>query len=47
LNSIISGQTGQPLNVVAADTDRDYWMTAEEAKTYGLVTRIIELKTEI
>jgi len=47
LNSIISGQTGQTLNVVAADTDRDYWMTAEEAKTYGLVTRIIELKTEI
>jgi len=42
LNSIIARETGQPLEKVEQDTDRNYWMSAEEAKSYGLVTHIIE-----
>lgn len=42
LNQILSERTGQPLEKVAQDTDRDYWMTAEEAKGYGLIDQIME-----
>ncbi|KGM35333.1 ATP-dependent Clp protease proteolytic subunit [Inquilinus limosus] len=42
LNEIISRETGQPLEKVERDTDRNYWMSAEEAKDYGLVGKIIE-----
>lgn len=42
LNGIIAKETGQPVEKVAADTDRNYWMSAEEAKAYGIVTSIIE-----
>lgn len=42
LNRIISERTGQPLEVVERDTDRDYWMSAEEAKAYGVVDHIME-----
>jgi len=41
INRIIADQTGQPLERVEKDTDRDYWMTAEESVAYGLVGRII------
>ena len=41
LNEMIAKETGQPLEKVAADTDRDFWISAEEAKDYGLVARII------
>jgi len=41
LNKILSERTGQPLEVVAADTERDNFMTAQEAKDYGLVDKII------
>ena len=41
LNKILSERTGQPLEVVAADTERDNFMTAQEAKNYGLVDKII------
>jgi len=41
LNQIIARETGQPLEKVERDTDRNYWMSAEEARTYGLVTHII------
>ena len=41
INAIIAEQTGQPLDKVSADTDRDYWMSAEESKEYGLVGSII------
>ena len=37
LNEILSANTGQPLEIVEKDTDRDNYMTAEEAKAYGLV----------
>lgn len=42
INTIIARETGQPLERVEQDTDRNYWMSAEEAKTYGLVTHIID-----
>lgn len=41
INSIIAERTGQPLERVSQDTDRDYWMSAEESVAYGLVGRII------
>jgi ATP-dependent Clp protease protease subunit len=42
INRTIAEETGQPLSKVVEDTDRNHWMSAEEAKAYGLVTRIIE-----
>lgn len=41
LNRLIARETGQPYEKVAADTDRNYWMSAEEAIAYGMVARII------
>ena len=41
LNTILSERTGQPVEVIAKDTDRDNFMTAERAKEYGLVDHII------
>jgi ATP-dependent Clp protease protease subunit len=41
LYEIIANHTGQPIDKVAADCDRDYWMTAQEAKTYGLVDEVL------
>ena len=40
LNTIISERTGQPIEVIARDTDRDNFMTAERAKEYGLIDHI-------
>ena len=42
LNEILAKNTGKPLEIVEADTERDYWMSAEEALEYGLVDRVIE-----
>ncbi len=42
LNQIFAKHTGQKLERLRKDTDRDYYMTAEEAKEYGLIDRIIE-----
>ena len=47
LNQLIADETGQPLEKVAEDTDRDYWMTVEEAIDYGIVTKVINSITEI
>ncbi|MCA9733899.1 MAG: ATP-dependent Clp protease proteolytic subunit [Deferribacteres bacterium] len=41
LNEIISRETGQPLEKVSKDTDRNYWMSANEAIEYGIVGKII------
>lgn len=41
LNRILSQNTGQPLDVIERDTDRDHFMTAEQAKEYGLVDKVI------
>ena len=42
LNRLLCNMTGQPLERVQKDTDRDYWMTAQEAKEYGLVDHVID-----
>ena len=41
LYSIISHHSGQDFDKVEADSDRDYWMTSEEAKSYGMVDEIL------
>ncbi len=45
LNELISEHTGQPFDKVANDTERDFYMSSEEATTYGLIDRVIT-KTE-
>lgn len=47
INQLIAMETGQPLERVAKDTDRDYWMTVEEAIEYGIVSRVVRSITEI
>lgn len=42
LNRILSANTGQPLNIIARDTDRDNFMSAEEAMKYGLIDKVIK-----
>ena len=44
---VISRQTGQPLQKVLAEMERDFWMNAEEAIDYGLVSKIIESSREL
>ncbi|MBE6729023.1 MAG: ATP-dependent Clp endopeptidase proteolytic subunit ClpP [Ruminococcaceae bacterium] len=41
LNKILSDNTGKPLDQISLDTDRDNWMTASEAKEYGIVDKVI------
>lgn len=41
LNQILASHTGKPIEQIAKDTDRDFYMTAEEAKTYGVVDEIL------
>ena len=47
LNKIFAAATGQSIEKIAKDTDRDYWLSAEEAKDYGLVSRIVTSQSEI
>ena len=42
LNRILAENTGRDYDVIAADTERDNWMTAEEAKEYGLIDEVIK-----
>ena len=42
LNEILAENTGKPYDVVAADTERDHYMTAQEACEYGIVDSVIE-----
>jgi len=44
MNELLAKHTGQPLDKIERDTDRDFFMTAEEAKAYGLVDEVIERK---
>ena len=46
LNRILAENTGQDLEVVAADTERDNWKSAEEALAYGIIDRVISNHTE-
>ena len=41
LNEILAANTGKPYDVIAADTERDNWMTAQEAMNYGLIDSVI------
>jgi len=41
LYRIISEHSGQPLEKVEKDSDRDYWMTSEEALQYGMIDRVL------
>lgn len=44
INRILSERTGQPIDKIDRDTDRDFFMSAEEAKEYGLIDQVIERK---
>ena len=46
MNSILAKNTGKSIEQVAADTERDYYMSAKEALEYGLVDKIIENRNE-
>jgi len=47
LNHMIADETGQPVERVKADSDRDYWMTAEEAMEYGLIAGVVSTVGEV
>ncbi len=42
INEILAERTGRPVEQVRQDTDRDYWMTAQEALEYGLIDEVVE-----
>jgi ATP-dependent Clp protease protease subunit len=42
LNDLLAQHTGQPLEKIQEDTDRDFYMSAEEAKDYGLIDNVID-----
>lgn len=47
INQLLAAETGQPLQRIEADTQRDYWLTAQEAMDYGLVSRLVTERTEL
>jgi ATP-dependent Clp protease protease subunit len=47
LNRLFAEQTGQPLERIEEDTRRNFWLTADEARRYGLVGRIIERQADL
>jgi ATP-dependent Clp protease protease subunit len=47
INKIISEETGRPLEQVEKDTDRDYWMSVDEAIDYGIVSKVISSVNDI
>jgi len=46
LNQIMAKHTGQPIERIARDTDRDYFLSAEESREYGLIDRVLTSRTE-
>lgn len=44
LNRVLAKHTGQPIKKIEKDTDRDYYLTAEEAQTYGIIDKIVTSK---
>ena len=46
VNRMISEETGQPIDKIVKDTQRNFWMNAEEAKAYGIVSKIIHRADE-
>jgi ATP-dependent Clp protease protease subunit len=47
INNMISRETGKPVEQVARDSDRNFWMSAQEALEYGLVHKIVSEKAEL
>jgi ATP-dependent Clp protease protease subunit len=47
INEILAKHTGQPIEKIEKDTDRDFYLSAEEAKEYGLIDKIIEYSKQI
>ena len=47
LNEVLARHTGKPAEQIEKDSDRDYFMTAEEAKAYGIVDNVVEEKNEV
>ncbi len=47
INRTIARETGQPYDKVVADTDRNFWMSAEQARAYGLVHKVVNLASEV
>ncbi|MCL2008200.1 MAG: ATP-dependent Clp protease proteolytic subunit [Treponema sp.] len=47
INKLISDETGNSIEQVEKDTDRDYWMSAEEAVKYGLISRVVTSRAEL
>jgi ATP-dependent Clp protease, protease subunit len=47
LARIVARETGKPYDTVAKDMERDYWMSAEEAVAYGIVSRIVERQGDL
>jgi ATP-dependent Clp protease protease subunit len=47
INRLIAAETGNPFNQVEKDTDRDYWMNAQDAVKYGLINKVIVNRDEI
>lgn len=47
LNQIIAEGSGKPIEQVAKDTDRDHWLSSDEAKEYGLISQIISKRDEL
>ncbi|MCU0280813.1 MAG: ATP-dependent Clp endopeptidase proteolytic subunit ClpP [Acidimicrobiia bacterium] len=45
MNQMLADHTGQPLEKIRSDTDRDFWMTAEEAKKYGVVDEVLTARS--
>lgn len=46
INRILAKHTGKPLSKIEKDTDRDFYMTAQEAKNYGIIDKVIEISKE-
>jgi ATP-dependent Clp protease protease subunit len=47
INKLIADETGKKLSQVESDTDRDYWMTSDEALAYGLVSKVVAKRSEL
>ena len=43
----MANQTGQPIDKIEKDTDRDFFMTAEDAKKYGIIDEVIQTKLQV
>lgn len=47
INKLLAEETGHPIEKIAKDSDRNFWMTAQEALEYGLISKIIHSREEI